>query len=151
MPRRFAPRYIQPPLFTSPSGGSFIVFSFRGSFLTVNTVLFVLFVYRDNEPVLGRIWERLSPLQKHIHIISRKILVRSKEFIKGVCHCIRLIDDVINIFPFPRVIAKSGEWQVKKSENKSQIFSINFENPTWMEPEGNWATSHRFSHNLKSN
>ena len=36
------------PLFTSPSGDSCIVFSFSGSFLTVNTVIFV---YRDNEPL----------------------------------------------------------------------------------------------------
>ena len=59
-------------LFTSPSGDS-------GSFLTVNTVIFVC---RDNEPVLDRIRQRLSPLKKHFHIISTKILVRSKEFIK---------------------------------------------------------------------
>ena len=65
-------------------------------------------------------------------------MVRSKEFIKGVCHCIRLIDDVINIFLFPRVIAKPGGVTSEKikSENKSRIFSISFENPTWMEPGG---------------
>ena len=39
------------------------VFSFSGQFLTVNTVVYV---YRDNEPVPGRIWQRLKPLTRNI-------------------------------------------------------------------------------------
>ena len=42
------------------------VFSFSDPFLTVNTVVYV---YRDNEPVQGRIWQRLKPLKKHSHVI----------------------------------------------------------------------------------
>ena len=33
----------------------------------VNTVVYV---YRDNEPVPGRIWQRLKPLKKHHHAIT---------------------------------------------------------------------------------
>ena len=33
-------------------------------------------VYRDNEPVQGRIRQRLQPLTKHSHVISAKNLIR---------------------------------------------------------------------------
>ena len=39
------------------------------TFFTVNTVVHV---YRDNEPVQGRIRQRLQPLTKHSHVISSK-------------------------------------------------------------------------------